>query len=163
MQRGCATLRRGNRSRPHLRPGRHCHSFYNVTDCHWLSFLRDVHSHLAAIGLSLSVRMTVSPVARPHLQDPLRVDRQVALVLRERVRHHLGLDRIAASHQTAPQRYTRFAKILFGASISVAAPRGEDRARPRPMASDTMRLDLSGSKKIGPSGIFSQNIWSGTR
>jgi hypothetical protein len=32
-----------------------------------------------------------------------------------------------------------------------------------PARDATMRLDLSGSKTIGSSGICSQNIWSGTR
>jgi hypothetical protein len=42
-------------------------SFYTVVDCHWLSFLRDLHSNLAFLAVSFSQN------------DNLYVDKSVAL------------------------------------------------------------------------------------
>jgi hypothetical protein len=43
------------------------------------------------------------------------------------------------------------------------APRAAGGRDPEPRTGGAMRLDLSGSNKIGSLGIFSQNIWFGTR
>ena len=36
-------------------------SFYTAIDCHWLSFLRDLHTNLAAIAVILSQNHSVAP------------------------------------------------------------------------------------------------------
>jgi hypothetical protein len=53
-------------------------SFYAVVDCHWLSFLRDLHTNCVVIAV-FSVKMTVSPRAIHSVQRGAGLGRTVAL------------------------------------------------------------------------------------